>query len=38
MEKVARLVLLTGWGVAQSEMRLRNNAGQYPKLPDKIKL
>lgn len=38
MEKVAQLVFLTGWGVAQNEMRPRKNAGQYPQLPDKIKL
>jgi len=37
MEKVARLVFLTGWGVAKNETRPRKNAGQYPELPDQIK-
>lgn len=37
LEKVARLVFLTGWGVAQNDARPRKNAGQLPKLPDKIK-
>ena len=35
--KVAQLVFLTGWGVAQNEVRPRKNAGQYPELPDQIK-
>ncbi len=36
LDKVARLVFLTGWGVTQNITRPRKNAGQYPELPDKI--
>ena len=37
VEKVSRLIFLTGWGVANNETRPRKNAGQLPKLPDQIK-
>ena len=37
LEKVSRLVFLTGWGVANNDTRPRKNAGQLPKLPDQIK-
>jgi len=37
LEKVSRLVFLTGWGVANNDKRPRKNAGQLPKLPDQIK-
>ena len=37
MAKVARLVYLTGWSVANNNTRPRKNAGQLPKLPDQIK-
>lgn len=36
-EKIARLVYLTGWGISQNDVRPRNNAGEYPEIPDKIK-
>ncbi len=37
LEKVSRLVFLTGWGVANNDTRPRKNTGQLPKLPDQIK-
>ena len=37
LAKVSRLVYLTGWSVANNDIRPRKNAGQLPKLPDQIK-
>ena len=37
VKKMAQLVFLTGWGVAQNETRPRKNAGVYPELPDRIR-
>ena len=37
LEKVSRLVYLTGWSVANNDTRPRKNAGELPTLPDQIK-
>lgn len=37
LAKVARLVYITSWGVAQNTIRPRKNTGEYPSLPDQIK-
>ncbi|MFQ6675256.1 MAG: M28 family peptidase [Fidelibacterota bacterium] len=37
LTKVARLVYVTAWGVAQTPVRPRKNAGAYPELPDQVK-
>ena len=37
LEKVSRLVYLTGWSVANNDTRPRKNAGVQPTLPDQIK-
>ncbi len=37
LQKVTRLALLTGWGIAQNPIRIRKSPEPYPQIPDKIR-
>jgi len=37
LQKVTRLALLTGWGIAQNPIRIRKAQEPYPEIPDEIR-